>query len=170
VVLLAAVFANSINLKGVASGDVVVFVSDFLFELADLLGKKFDRTATAGANHVVMAAPVVLVLVAGNAVVERNFTGQAALGQHFQSAVDGGVADARVFFLHQAVKLVGGKMVAGLEEGVENHVALRGLLQANTLQMAVQDLLGFANHLAGDGGLIIDAFLQHADGTESEGM
>jgi hypothetical protein len=27
--------------------------------------------------------------------------------------------------------------------------------------MTVQDPLGFANHLAGDGGLIIDALLQH---------
>ena len=160
-VLLAAVFANSINLKGVASGGVVVFVSDFLFELADLLGKKFDGTAASSANHVVMAAAVVLVLVAGNAVVERDFTGQAAFGEQFQGAVNRGVADARIFFLHQAVKLVGGKMVARLKERMQNHVALRGLLQANSLQMAVQDLLGFANHLAGDGGLIIDAFLQH---------
>jgi hypothetical protein len=29
--------------------------------------------------------------------------------------------------------------------------------------MAVQDVLGFADHLAGDGGLIIDAFLQHGE-------
>jgi hypothetical protein len=28
--------------------------------------------------------------------------------------------------------------------------------------MAVKDVLGFADHLAGDGGLIIDALLQHA--------
>jgi hypothetical protein len=27
--------------------------------------------------------------------------------------------------------------------------------------VAVKDLLGLANHLAGDGGLIIDAVLQH---------
>jgi hypothetical protein len=27
--------------------------------------------------------------------------------------------------------------------------------------MAMKDLLGFADHLAGDGGLIIDALLQH---------
>ena len=54
-------------------------------------------------------------------------------------------------------------MVAGFEEGVQNGVALGGLLQSNALQMAVQDLLGFADHLAGDGRLIIDAILQHGE-------
>ena len=108
-----------------------------------------------------MTATVVLVLVAGDAVVEGDFTGQAALRQQFQRAVDGGVADAGIFFLHQAVEFVGGEVIAGFEEGVQNGVALGGLFQANGLLVAVKDLLGFADHLAGDGGLIIDALLQH---------
>ena len=143
------------------SGEVVVFAANFLLEPADFLGKEFDRTATAGADHVVMAAAVVLVLVARDAVVEGDFAGQATLGQQLQCAVNGGVADPGVFFLDEAVKFIGGKMVAGFEESAENGVALRRLLQADTLEMAVKDLLGFANHLAGDGGLIIDAILQH---------
>jgi len=59
------------------------------------------------------------------------------------------------------VKLVSREMVPGLEKGAQDGVALRGLLQSHTLQMAVQDLLGLANHLAGNGGLIVDAFLKH---------
>ena len=39
--------------------------------------------------------------------------------------------------------------------------ALGGLLQADTFQMAVEDFLGLANHLAGKGGLIVDALLKH---------
>ena len=108
-----------------------------------------------------MTPTVVLVLVAGDAVVESDFAGQAALCQQLQRAVDGGVADAGIFFLHQAMKFVGGEMVAGFEESVQNGVALRGLLKPDVLEMAVKDLLGFADHLAGDGGLIIDALLQH---------
>ena len=123
-----------------------------------------------GADHVVMAAAVVLVLVAGDAVVKGDFAGQAALGQQLQRAVDGGVADAGVFFLHQAVKFVGGKMVAGFEEGAQDGVALRRLLQADALQMPVKDLLGFADHLAGDGGLIIDALLQHGAWNSSQNI
>ncbi len=160
-ILLAAVFADSIDLKGVPSREVAVFAADFLFELANFLRKKFDGAATIGADHVVMTPPIVLVLVAGDAVMEGDFTGQAALGQQFQRAVYGGVADASIFFLYQAMELVGGKMVAGFEKGVQDGIALRRLFQAHGLQMAVQDLLGLANHLAGDGGLIIDALLQH---------
>ena len=77
-----------------------------------------------------MAAPVVLVLVAGDAVVEGDFAGQAALRQQFQRAVDGGVSDAGIIFLHQAVQFVGGEMVAGFEERAQNRVALGGLLVA----------------------------------------
>ena len=141
--------------------EVMVFAADFLFELADFLGKEFDRTPTVGADHMVMAAAVVLVLVAGDAVVEGHFAGQAALCEKFQSAVNRGVADAGIFFLHQAVQFVGGEMVAGFEEGMQDDVALRSLLQPDGFQVAVKDFLGFADHLAGDGGLIIDALLQH---------
>ena len=167
-VLFAAVFADTVDLEGVAGGEVVVFAADFLLQLADLLGEKFDRTAAFGADHVVMAAAVVLVLVAGDAVVEGDFAGQAALRQQFERAIHGGVADAGIFFLHQAVEFVGGKMVAGFEEGTEDGIALRSLLQADALKVAVKDFLGLAHHLAGEGGLIIDTLLQH--GGESIGQ
>ena len=148
-------------------GEIAVFAADLLLELTNFLGKEFDGAAAIGADHVVVAATVVLVLVAGNAVVEGDFAGQAALRQQLQRAVDGGVADAGVFFLHQTMEFVGGEMVAGFQEGMQNGVALRRLLQANGLQVAMKNLLGFADHLAGDGGLIIDALLQHGGWNES---
>lgn len=52
-------------------------------------------------------------------------------------------------------------MIAGFEEGAEHGVTLRHLLRADALEMPVKDLLEFTDHLAGDGGLIIDALLQH---------
>src|ERR1700733_10398672 len=160
-VLFAAIFADTVDLKAVPSCEVVILAADFLLKLADFLRKKFDRAAAIGADHMVMAAAVVLVFIAGNTVMEGDFAGQAALRQQFQRAVDGGVADAGIFFLHQAVQFVGGEMVAGFKKSMENGVALRRLLQANRLQMAMKNLLRLADHLAGDGGLIIDALLQH---------
>jgi len=145
----------------VAGGEVVIAAADLLLELADFLGKEFDRTAALGADHVMVTAAIVLVLVAGDAVVKSDFAGKPALGEEFQGAVDGGVADAGIFFLHQAVKFVRRKVIASFEEGAENGIALGGLFEANFLEMAMEDVLGFADHLAGDGGLIIDALLQH---------
>jgi hypothetical protein len=74
----AALLADPVDLKSVAGGDVVVFAADLLLQLADFRGKKFDRTAALRADHVVVAAAVVLMLVAGDAVVEGDFAGQAA--------------------------------------------------------------------------------------------
>jgi hypothetical protein len=59
-------------------------------------------------------------------------------------------------------------MVAGLEKGAENRIALAGLLQPDALEMAVQDVLSFANHLTRDRGLIIDALLQHGEREPSQ--
>jgi hypothetical protein len=108
-----------------------------------------------------MAAPVILMLITGDAVVECDLAGQSALSEQLEGAVDGGVADARILFLHEAVQFVSGEVVAGLEERAQDGVALRRLLQTDTLEMAVKDCLCFADHLAGDGRLVIDAFLQH---------
>ena len=144
-----------------AGGEVVVFASDLAFELANFLREKFHGTSTTGADHVMVAAAVVLMLVAGDAVVEGDFAGESALGEQFQGAIHGGIADAGVFFLDKAMKLLGGEVVAGFEKRAEDGVALRGLFEADVFEMAVEDILGFADHLPRDGGLIIDALLQH---------
>ncbi len=145
--LLAAGLANAINLERVAGGDVVVFASDLVFDFSDFLRKKFHRSAALGAHHVVMAAAVVLVFVARDAVVKGNFTGQAATRQKLQRPVDSGEADARVGFLHQPMQLVGRKMFAGFEKGPQNGVALFGLLQADATKMLQENTFGFADVL-----------------------
>jgi phospholipid/cholesterol/gamma-HCH transport system ATP-binding protein len=48
-----------------------------------------------------VATAVVLMLVAGNAIVKCHFTGQAALAQQLERAVDGGEADPRILFLDE---------------------------------------------------------------------
>ena len=158
---LPAVFTNAVDLEGVAGSFVVVFVADLLPESFDFGGEELDRTAATGADHVVVAAAVVLMFVAGDAVMKGDFAGEATLGEQLQRAVDGRVTDLGVFLFDQAVQFFGGKVLTGLEEGAQDGIALRGLLEADALEMLVEDVLGFADHLAGDGGLVIDALLQH---------
>jgi hypothetical protein len=157
----AAFLAGAVDLKGVAGGEIAVFVADFLLQPVDLLGKEFDGTAALGANHVVMAAAVVLVLVARDTVVESDFAGQAAFRQQFQRPVDGGIADACVLLLDQAVKFVGGKMIPSFEKSAKDGVTLSSLLQTDALEMAMKNILRLADHLARERGLVIDALLQH---------
>jgi hypothetical protein len=41
-IFVSAIFANTINLKSVAGGNVMVLVPDLLFDFSDLLREKFD--------------------------------------------------------------------------------------------------------------------------------
>ncbi len=116
-----------------ACGGVVVHPSDFFLELIHLAGKKLYRTAAFRAHHVMMAAPIVLMLESRDTIVESHLTGQTAFRQQFKRPVNRRVADARIFFLHQAVQFIGRKMVAGLEEGSQNRVALSGLFEPDPL-------------------------------------
>jgi predicted cupin superfamily sugar epimerase len=159
----AAVFTNAIDLKGVTSCRVAVSAANFLLQLLHFAGKKFDGATAFRADHMVMTAPVVLMLVTGNAVVEGDFAGQAALGQQLECAVDGGVADASIFLLDEAMKFVGREVVAGFEKRAQNRVALRRLLQSDAFEVLVENLLGLAHHLARDGGLVVDSFLKHEE-------
>src|SRR5215471_10612434 len=162
IVLLSTVFADAVDLECVAGGQVVVLAADGLFDFSNLGREEFDRRAALGADHVVMAASIVLVLVAGDAVVEGDFAGEAGFGQQLECAVDGGESDVRVFFLDQAVKFVGGEMLARVEESSQDGIALAGLLEADALEVAEKDAFGFAEVFAGNGRLIVNSFLEHA--------
>ena len=113
------------------------FAADLLLELADFLRKELHRTAAVRTDHVVMAAAIVLMLVAGNPVVKGHLAGQSALGQQLQRPVDGGVSDAGIFFLNQAMEFIGREMIAGLKKAAQDGIALGGVLQPDSLQMAM---------------------------------
>jgi len=160
---IAAFFANAVNLKGVACRNVMMLAADFLFDLSDFLGEKLDRRTAFGADHVVMIAAVVLMLVAGDAVVEGDLAGQSASGEKFQSSVDGGETDARIGLLDQAMQFVDGEVFAGFEERSENGVALSSLFEADATKMLQKNSFCFAHIFARDRRLIVDTLLQHWD-------
>jgi hypothetical protein len=81
VVFFATVFTHAVDLERVSRGQIMVFASDFLLKLADLLREELDGTATIGTNHMVMAAPVVLMFVPRNSVVKGHLAGQPAFGE-----------------------------------------------------------------------------------------
>ena len=105
-VLFPTVFADAVDLKGVAGGVKVIAAADVFFQLPYFGRKEFNRDSAVGTNHVVVAAAVELVLVAGNAIVEGNFTGKAAFGQQFQSAIHSGEPDLGIFLSGESEKLI----------------------------------------------------------------
>jgi len=130
---------------------------DLLLDFPHLGRKEFHGRAALCADHVVMAAALVLVLVAGDAVVKSDFAGEAALGEKLERAINGGESDARVLFLDQPVQFVGGEMLAGFKECAQDGIALSGLLQADAAKMLQEDGFGFAKVFPRNGALIVDA-------------
>lgn len=159
-VFLAALFTQAIDLKCVTGGFIVITSADIQLQAIHFWGKEFYRTSAFGADHMVMAAAVVLMLKASDSVVESNFAGEAALGQKLQGSVDRRESNSRIFFLNQAVQLTSRKMFARFQEGLQDGIALLGMLQANFLEVLMEDLLSFPHHLPGDARLVIDPFLK----------
>ena len=58
-----------------------MLAADLLLELPHLGREELDRPAALRAHHVMVAAPVVLVLEARHPIVEGDFTRQAAVGE-----------------------------------------------------------------------------------------
>ena len=92
----------------------MVLVPDLLLQAIDLRREKLDGAATFGADHVMMTATIVLMLVAGNAVMKRYFTRKTAFGQKLQSAIDRCKSDSGIALANQLVKLLGGKVFVRL--------------------------------------------------------
>lgn len=165
--LLLALVADAVDLEGVAGGEVAVFAADLLFYFFDLRGKELDRSAAFGADHVVMAVPVVLALVTGHAVVELHLAGEAAVGQQFEGAVDGGEADTGVGALDEVVQFFGGEMLVGFQEGAQDGIALAGVLQPDSFEVVIEALRGLANGFMRELGPVVNAFGQGGHGYPS---
>jgi len=145
----------------VARGIKVVFAPDLFFQLDYLGRKELHGSAAICADHVVMAAAVELVFIAGHAVRKWNCAGQAALCQQLKRAIDGGKADLGVFFSNQPEKLVRGKMVAGLKKGAQDGIALVCMLETYAFKVAIKNFLGLAHGFARRRRMIVDPSLQH---------
>jgi hypothetical protein len=75
--LLSAVLAESIDLECVPRSFIVKLAADLLLRLVHFRRKEFHGAAAIGADHVVMTSAVVLMFVAGDAIVKSYFACQS---------------------------------------------------------------------------------------------
>ena len=68
-------------------------------------GVKLDDLAALRTDHVVVMLVFVVVFVVGASIAEPDFACEPRFGEEFQGSIDGGLADARIFFLHQTVEI-----------------------------------------------------------------
>ena len=134
-----------------------------LLKLACFRRKELHGCAALRTHHVMVAATVELVLVPRHSIMKRHFARQPAFGQQLERAINGGEADFGVFLSYQPEKLIGGKMVARIQERPEDSVSLLCMLQTNTLQVLKKYLLGLADGFPRGWRMIVDSLLQHLE-------
>ena len=144
-----------------AGREIAVFAPDHMLNAVHLRRKKFHRTAAPGAHHVMVATAVVLALIAGDAVMKCHHAGQAAIGQQLERAIDRRETNLRIFLSHQLVQFVGRQVLAGLQKCAYDGAPLGGMLQPDFLKVTMQNVLGFAHHLARNRRPVINTFLRH---------
>ena len=122
----------------------MVFAADFRFKTIHFRREEFDRASAGSTDHVMVAAAIVLMLVASDAIVKCNFACQSTLSQQLQGTIDCREANTRISLAYELVELLGGEMFVGLEEGEQDRVALLRPLEADALQVLMKALLRLA--------------------------
>lgn len=109
----------------------------------------------------VVAAAIKLVFVAGNTVMEGYFAGQTAFGQQLERAINRRESDLRVFFPGQTEQLIGGKVIASFQKSAQDGIALVCMLEANTFQVLVENVLRLAHGFPRRRSVVVNSSLQH---------
>lgn len=94
------------NLKPVLGGHRVL--DGFQFR-----GEELDDLAALGTDHVVVVLMFVVMLVMRASVAKPDFARESCFGQEFESAIDGRLPYAGIFFLHEPVEIFVGEMFFG---------------------------------------------------------
>src|SRR5271155_3378218 len=87
---LPTVRAQAIDLEGVARSVKVVLLADLLLDAVGVRCEELNADSAVSADHVMVAAAVVLVLVTRDAVMKGDLAGESAVTQQLERAIDGG--------------------------------------------------------------------------------
>src|SRR5215210_324794 len=91
---------------------------------------------------------LIVVLVVCATVAKAHLARQSRLAQKLERAINSGLADGRVFFLHEPIKVFAGEMLLRAQKDIQDQVALRRALQASLLQVLKKYFLLFTHMLS----------------------
>ena len=90
----------------------------------------------------------VVVFVMRPSIAEANLARQTRVSQQPECAIDRGLANRRVLFTHQTIKVLTGHVAFGVQKHVENKIALRRALETLLLDVLVKDFLLFGHRFS----------------------
>src|SRR5215204_3913873 len=117
------------------------FLRHLVLEIFDVRRKEFDHLTALGADHMIVMLVIVMMLVIGLVIAESHFAREPSLGEKLERPVYGRVADGRILFLHQPVKIVARQMIFRAKKDLHYQIALPGSPEAGFLDMLQKDLL-----------------------------
>src|SRR6185503_8562972 len=132
----ATLLARAIDLDDALRGGEISGRRDFLDKALDVGAEELERPMTGFANEMEMPRLTVRMLETESAFAEVDLASNASVHHPLQSAVDGGAADAVVFFANQVDEIVGAEMTFLTQEDVDNLLPLAGALAARGRQPA----------------------------------
>lgn len=124
--------------------------SDGILKALDLRAREFKDLATTLADEVIVMCPVPIHFKAA-ASVECEFARKPRVLEELQRPIDSGSTDVRVTLLDQTQEVVDRHMTLGLEEDLQDGLALVAPLQAFPSEVGVQNVLLARNLLRHNG-------------------
>lgn len=120
----------------------------FILEGLELGRVELDNLAALRTDHVIVMLMFVIVFVVGASIAEAHLARKSGVGENFERAIDGSLADRGIFFLDQLIQIFVGEMLFGAQEDVEDEFALGGTLETFLLDVFKKNFLLFG-HLVG---------------------
>ncbi len=117
-----------------------VSVGNFILQPLDIRTDELQNRAALDANHVIVVGVTKFVLEASQAVSELDRIGELRIAEHFQRSIDCSASDPRVFAMDHPVEVIHGHMTAGLQEVLQNGLALLRMFEAILREVFVEDV------------------------------
>src|SRR5438874_7461013 len=144
----ATVGADSDHPQQVRSQLELVLCGHGVLESFEFGRVKLDDLAAVRADHVIVMLMFVVVFVMRPSIAEANLARQTRVSQQPECAIDRGLANRRVLFTHQTIKVLTGHVAFGVQKHVENKIALRRALETLLLDVLVKDFLLFGHRFS----------------------
>jgi len=106
--------------------------------------KELDDAAALRTDHVIVMLMFVIVFVVRASVAEAHLAREAGLSEQLERAIDGRLADGRVFFFDELVEVFVREVFFGTQKNIQNQVTLRRSLQPLFLDVFKEDFLFFS--------------------------
>jgi hypothetical protein len=144
---VAAFGADADHAQQVLRDFEIMFGGHLILNRFEFGGEKLDDLAALGTDHVIVVLVFVIMFVMRAAVAEAHFARESGIGKDFEGAIDGRLADGRVFFFDELIEVFVREVLFGAQKDIQDQITLGRAFETFLLDMFKKDFLLFAQWL-----------------------